>query len=696
MIATKSTNHLGGYTDKEFKLDFAGKTESIITRHKRSPTDGDLKVKERFIYDDQKRLLKHYHTTENYQEELLAENTYNELGQLANKKTGNTSGTPLQSVNYGYNIRGWLTNVNDPSNLPGQLFGYELKYQNPGLSQYAKFNGNISEITWRTMGTDDALKRYTYSYDVLNRMRAAYYQEPNATAPFNKLYNEELDYDLNGNIINLKRNTKGQNLTPLYIDNLEYIYQGNRMVSVKDKTGNPSGYIGGGNAITYDLNGNMTNHLDKGITAISYNFLNLPNEVKFPDLKNRLMFIYRADGVKQKKLYRFFNAQGGITVRNTDYLDGFQYDQEGNSITLQFFPTSEGYYDYQKKRYVYNYEDHVGNIRLAYYWDTVTQDVAIDREANYYPFGLEYEGFNTTQLPSYRYGYNGKELQKETGWNDYGARMYMADLGRWGVVDPLAEISRRWGTYTYAYSNPIRFIDPDGMQNYDVIMSGDLKDKAFEQLQAKSGNLDLQMNSKGKVTGSIKSGATATAAELKLLEATVDSSVMVNLDATSANSIDNTPLFGGAFGGSEIDDNGIVQTNQIMNPNQAEIIENAIGRPKGGTVLHEILESYIAGKNNPGAPGFGIGGDLSEKPYLDAHNAANKLDPSHKNYTISQTTDSVDVIIGGTKFGTVTSYINVTKTTPLIKSNGEPHRRKTVTSVTKVPVATAKDVRIRN
>ncbi|WP_425551456.1 RHS repeat-associated core domain-containing protein [Chryseobacterium oranimense] len=91
----------------------------------------------------------------------------------------------------------------------------------------------------------------------------------------------------------------------------------------------------------------------------------------------------------------------------------------------------------------------------------------IIEENNFYPFGMKHEGYNALAgNPSYNYGYNGKELQKETGWSDYGARMYMADIGRWGVIDPLAETTRRISPYNYAMNNPVMFIDPDGRKAY--------------------------------------------------------------------------------------------------------------------------------------------------------------------------------------------------------------------------------------
>lgn len=81
---------------------------------------------------------------------------------------------------------------------------------------------------------------------------------------------------------------------------------------------------------------------------------------------------------------------------------------------------------------------------------------------NYYAFGMNHIGDIKSLLGGYQnYKYSGKELQ-ESGMYDYGARMYMPDLGRWGAVDPLAEKHRRHSPYNYAVNNPIMFIDPDG------------------------------------------------------------------------------------------------------------------------------------------------------------------------------------------------------------------------------------------
>ncbi|HEX8577791.1 MAG TPA: DUF6443 domain-containing protein [Flavobacterium sp.] len=498
-LGSHSINHLGGYTQTESELDFAGLPLQVITRHKRLNADTERVITETFTYDGQNRLLTHQHQVDNNPAEYLARNEYNELSQLKVKKVGGANLlTPLQHIDYAYNIRGWMTKINDPANLGDDLFGYRIKYNqvegletpdllDPSLKVLPKYNGNIAEVDWKTATIPtDHLRRYGYVYDNMNRLSAGFYQKD--TNPSAKEYYEKMTYDLNGNITNLKR-SEGLlpgNTIALPIDNLDYTYTGNRLNSVADISGQYNGYPDtSGNIIAYDDNGNMKDHKDKGIIYIESNHLNLTSVIGFDQgqptstgaIRRYTLYLYRADGVKLKKIHNYIPSGSSTAfTETTDYIDGFQYTTPpsgglvGGVASLQFYPTSEGYFDFVNNRYVYNYNDHLGNVRVSYQHNG--NGIEVLTENNYYPFGLKHQGYNTMVSgynAAYQYKYNGKELQADSGMYDYGARFYMADLGRWGVVDPLAEVDRAWSPYRYAYNNPLRFIDPDGRSESDWV-----------------------------------------------------------------------------------------------------------------------------------------------------------------------------------------------------------------------------------
>ena len=571
-IGTYSINHLGGFTKTESKLDFAGVPQKTNTYHLRKQGEFGITLKERFVYDNQNRLFQHYHQVDNKPEELLVENQYNELSQLKNKKVGNN----LQSIDYAYNIRGWMTEINkDQMNLAdlgGKLFSYKIKYnqrdgiENPDTTQFAgknvtkKYNGNIAETDWRsveTLGVNPPItpKRYGYAYDKLNRLTAGYYQNP--LNPYSKENTESLSYDLNGNILGLYRTSVLEygNTSATLIDNLDYIYSGgdNKVTNINDYAYNDTGYEGGGNTIGYDVNGNMTGMPDKGISLITYNYLNLPNQLKMQaSFENvTIKTKYRADGTKLRKENTTITSgfNGDTTqIKTSDYLDVFQYLQSVNQTSvvlqpeimsrramepqaftiaqprtvltiktpdLEFFPTTEGFYDYKKDQYIYQYRDHLGNARVSFGRNSAGA-LEITDANDYYPFGMNHlkTGNAFFGAGSYKnYKYQGQELQ-ETGFYSFKWRNYMSDVGRFFNIDPLAEKYPTWTPYAFSGNRvidareleglePVDFRKNDGYKNLVVVVQGWSGDTKPNKTQAQNvrgsnnpyykgkGNLDL-------------------------------------------------------------------------------------------------------------------------------------------------------------------------------------------------------------
>jgi len=348
---------------------------------------------------------------------ILSRLTYNELGQLKDKELHSTNdgSSFLNKSTYSYNARGWLKEQVNP------LFNMTLQYEDGAVPQ---FNGNISGQQWGPAAAP-ALHNYAYLYDNLNRLKSGVSDEG---------FNESLSYDSQGNILSLSRNPMGTNT---------YLYNGNQLSSI-------SGFVNG--SYLYDVNGNLKSDGPKNIT-LEYNYLNLPVNISKPGESMQNTFL--ANGAKLKK------TVGGLT---REYAGGIEY----NNGEIEFIQTEEGRARPNGGSYFYEYllKDHLGNTRVM-----LDQNGTVLESSDYYPFGLQVaRAGHTVPSPENRYKYNGKELQTELGLMqyDYGARFYDPVIGRWNVVDPLAEKMRRFSPYVYGNNNPIRFIDPDGMEADDI------------------------------------------------------------------------------------------------------------------------------------------------------------------------------------------------------------------------------------
>ncbi len=341
------------------------------------------------------------------------------------------------------------------------------------------YNGNISAAIWQTVqptGTTTpvttGVKSYKYAYDNLNRLLSGVFTGNTAQ---NENYSEYIDvstmvpgtkpYDLNGNILTLRRYGKRNNAFNT-IDELTYTYDGNRLKAVQDVVATDNGgdfYESGtvnATVYTYDANGNLTKDDNKKIISITYNHLNLPATINKTG-GNRIVYTYDAAGNKVRQDY-YIN---GTITKTTDFIGNFVYENGLPSCIVY----DEGRVVYANNSRTYFGEiylkDHLGNVRIACRRENgVLKTRQVD---SYYPFGMNIKGLTANSTDVNRpneYLYNGKMMQDEMGlnWLDYGARFFDAVLGRWHHIDDKAEKYSRASPYNYALNNPIKFVDIDG------------------------------------------------------------------------------------------------------------------------------------------------------------------------------------------------------------------------------------------
>ncbi|MCI5055519.1 MAG: RHS repeat-associated core domain-containing protein, partial [Flavobacteriales bacterium] len=534
VLQSKNVNHTNQEEITYNSFDFNSLLIKTKTLHRASINSLHSKViNKEFEYDHRGNLLQGYLQIDNGDKHLLFENRYNERNLLSSKKLGKAPNQDdfLQNINYAYNIRGWITKINnvksscgnvydpvDPiigggsgkksfgesaqgkkgavSNTPNDLFSMELFYSNiPSVSgmpsNSGRFDGCTAGIMWQS-GCGESIQYYGFEYDNHKQLLDAYYAEGSkkTNVDYTARYDMHASYDLNGNINTIKRK-ESQTL----IDDLLLSYDdNNQLTHVAEFSNFNKGFKTSTLGATYDfdLNGNLSrdnhHHYD-----VHYNHLNLPHTINY-DSEDSIMIQYDVVGTKLAKYTKPVGAQKWTIKR---YFGGIEYLNDD----LEAIYHNEGRVTPQGNHFQYEYtlKDHLGNTRITFA-DLNTDgkisksDGEILQENHYYPFGMQMEGnWNAVIGAENQYTYNGKELNTEFGlnWLDYGARWYDPSIARWNAIDPLAEEFLSWTPYHYVHNNPANLIDPNGkdtaiyqpipvVQQQSVESSGPKLSDAFE------------------------------------------------------------------------------------------------------------------------------------------------------------------------------------------------------------------------
>ena len=320
-----------------------------------------------------------------------------------------------------------------------------------------------------------------------------------------------------------------------YAEQLDMVYKGNRLTKVS-KNGDTNleydfqGYPDKADAsteMTYDPNGNMTADLDRGIVAIRYNLLNLPDTVQFEN-GNRIVYFYYAGGERAGAVTTTYSTPISVPLDSVYLGEDPHFDmwehRHGNLFYKMGSPSrllfDDGFFELAERHgglisqipYVF-VRDHLGSVRLVCNGNTgeVVQSI------EYLPSGVIFRSRNFDRQP---YRFTGKELLSAHGldWYDSGARMQEFHIPRFTTMDPLCEKYYSISPYAYCNNNPVKYVDPDGRDwyiddtnaiLYDPELSEKTKHKLLQEGQRYLGATYQSKDRQGNVTTNYRKDGTA-------------------------------------------------------------------------------------------------------------------------------------------------------------------------------------------
>ena len=472
-IQRRTTNHLGGIDVLSTKYDFAN---NVTDTWSSQSTNNGLTTTEHYHYeyDHANRLLT---TTYSFNDDApitLQSYNYDELGRVCSRHIHGG----IDSVAFAYDIRNQVTQIK--SSGYEQNYYYNQPCPNAAWFSELSYNGNISASTW-TYG--NKINGYTYDYDNMNRLSSTL-SIMNGSLNVDYLYSEHFSYDAQGNITSLERWDEDDKM-----DRLSFTYDGNQLQSIDDSGVGAYRYDAkhyhDNNATStdyaYDANGNMIYDQDRGIAAIRYNLLNLPDTVQFT---NGNLIIHRYDATGNRLETKYLTKKIATTVPLGNVLstpkrpEVFYITRDAfcNNIVytanntdaygIEFVHNPEGYiryYGVAEHYHHYHIKDLLGNIRETYIHPDANYKECVER-TQYYPSGLPWAERLSDSFTAHPWKYNGKEFVEMHGLDEYDskARWYYPAICRTTTMDPLAEKYYSTSPYAWCGNNPINKIDVNG------------------------------------------------------------------------------------------------------------------------------------------------------------------------------------------------------------------------------------------